>query len=831
MQSSNALSPARPYCATMLHDVPADIWPRIVKHISLRQGRSISSLACASKLLAQWMRPHLKPARLYRDLDNASRRPAPEPLHACMATLLELSYVNLAHRLELFLGVSAVLQQDSNGEAIAPHVNTLLLSMQSLPQPDQAAALLAIMNNAHAATVCATAPRYIALATRVAALDSSEEQLALAGKLYDLVADGDPDHFSVRVQAFLEMCARLQPAPQARLLCHLLWSIDVHYRQTLYLTSAPRQRDQVLYRNQTMLAGIKACLQSLPMNALNLEDRTRLIGLALGMPAVLSDAMRADEMAISLLRMIPPGENAFYGSMPTSSMRFDGCLERMLLDRFACEPGTSTLRFQRLYQAMAHLPQSRQMGWMRAILIHCAKKAEHGVTPALIVATAQAALALPEAEPRHLYDLFALCLNPGPLRKLNSYPCLQPAAIAPSDYPGYSLRFAANCAGLMHALRDVAPDVAATLLAGINRAYVERRPLEAMLPSPNQLSAKLYGHFLQEALAFLPSLPRAHAAGCLLQWRLPPPYGLDPRNADGRAIVLLTALKDVGRDGGPVSSGQLGIALAAVMQDAVDVEGHSPVRNCRLLAALAELPHAVCAEVLERLLASRYMSLANADVLFASVIEAAARLPDALRANLLAIAADRLRHFPQARSMFLSAPPALLEQREHALDDMHPGLRASDPELYAYIRPGCVTRMQGFALLLDAVETLPAPHQPGLLKKLAASEHFFPFSHGYLSMEEKSQCSMRLVSRIIGLPDDMSAIRAQAFSCWLKHVADQSYDEKARTAIEDALVPLLLALPANDGKPLLDAYLATVSDASAKAALQERAATHWETRS
>lgn len=828
MHSSTALSPARPHQAITLHDVPADIWPRIVKHISLREGRSIGSLACAGKLLAQWMRPHLKPARLYRDLENASKQPLPKPLHGCMAALLELPDVDPAHRLELFLGVSAVLRRDFKGEAIEPHINTLLLSMQSLPQSDQAVALLDIMSNGHATTICATAPRYIALSSRIAALAPSEEQLTLAGKLYDLIPEGDPDGSSVRLQAFLQMCARLQPVPQARLLIHLLWRIDMHYKQTPYLASALRQRYQTLYRNQLLLAGISACLQSMPMNALLMEDRTRLTGLALGMPAILSDTMRADDMATSLLRMIPPGENAFYDSMPASSMRFDGCLEKMLLDAFAREPGTSILRFQRLYKAMVHLPPNRQMGWMRAILINCARRAEHGVTPALIVATAQAALSLPEAPLGLLYDLFALCLNPGPLRKLNSYPCLQPAAIALSDHANYALRFAANCGDLMRALRDVAPDVAAKLLAGINSAYMNLHPLEELLPSPNQLRAKLYGHFLEQALAFLPSLPPANAAGCLLQWRLLPPYGLDARNADERVIALLTALKNISRFGSLVSSEQLGIALAAVMKDAVNVENHSPVRNRRLLAALTEFPDAVCANALQRLLTSRTMGVAHADVLFASAIEAAAGLADALRANVLAIAADQLRHFPQARKMLITDRPTLREQREQAFHDAHSGLQASNPALYAYIRPGCITRMEGFALLLGAVETLPARHQPELLRKLGASEYFFPFSNGHLSMEEKAQCSMRLLYRIIRLPNETTAMRAKAFSCWVKHVADQFYEEKARTAIEDTLLPLLFALPAGDGKPLLDAYLATVWSAPAKAALQQRATMQWK---
>jgi hypothetical protein len=455
----------------------------------------------------------------------------------------------------------------------------------------------------------------------------------------------------------------------------------------------------------------------------------------------------------------------------------------------------------------------------------CAKQPEAGVTPELIVATAQAALRLPGCELKILYDLFALCLNPGMLRKVNAYPFLQPAAIASSGHTDYARGFNANCHDLMHALEDATPDVAAGLLAGINSAYVETRPLSEILPPPDQFRAGLYGHFLKQALAFLQGLPPASAAACLLQWRLPQRYGLDARNADDQVIALLAALKTISRDSSLVSPGQLGTALAAVMKEAVNVGDHSPLRNRRLLAALAEFPDAVRAQVLSHLLAHRHMGLAHVDVLFASTVEAAARLPDALHAGVLAIAVDQLPRFSDARRLFHTDLPTLHEQRDHHFDYMHPGLQASDPELYAYIRPGCVTRMEGFALLLDAVETLPPRYRSELLRKLGAGKHFFAFSNGRLSMEEKAQCSMRLLSAVIGLPSDL---RGKAFSSWLKHVARQFYGEKARAAIEDTLLPLLFALPATDGKPLFDAYLATVWSAPEKAALLQRAGANWK---
>ena len=56
------------------------------------------------------------------------------------------------------------------------------------------------------------------------------------------------------------------------------------------------------------------------------------------------------------------------------------------------------------------------------------------------------------------------------------------------------------------------------------------------------------------------------------------------------------------------------------------------------------------------------------------------------------------------------------------------GLEASDPELHAIIRPGFITPMEGFALLLDAARTLPAVLHANVLGILCGKAHFSDFS-------------------------------------------------------------------------------------------------------
>jgi hypothetical protein len=74
-------------------------------------------------------------------------------------------------------------------------------------------------------------------------------------------------------------------------------------------------------------------------------------------------------------------------------------------------------------------------------------------------------------------------------------------------------------------------------------------------------------------------------------------------------------------------SEQPGYKLGDLLQDGIDVPHHSPARNQRLLASLAACPDAVCAHVPVRLLECQYMAFAHYDVLFASMIKAARRLP------------------------------------------------------------------------------------------------------------------------------------------------------------------------------------------------------------
>jgi len=147
----------------------------VVKHIALREGRAITNLACVSRLFAHWTKPHLRPVALYRELEGAADGTPEIALRQSMSALYDLADVDEAHRLELFLLVSDTLQRHFPGKAIAPHIDTLLASMERLPLPDQPAALLHIMTNHSLGPNGPTVPRYLRIASRVGALPPSPE--------------------------------------------------------------------------------------------------------------------------------------------------------------------------------------------------------------------------------------------------------------------------------------------------------------------------------------------------------------------------------------------------------------------------------------------------------------------------------------------------------------------------------------------------------------------------------------------------------------------------------------------------------------------------------
>lgn len=831
MHTSNISSAVRAHAPSPLEEIPPDLLPLVVSHISLREGRSISSLARISRLFAQRMVPHLKPATLYRDLENARVGTQPDALHCCMSVLYELPAVHELHRLELFLLVKAVLERHFDRETLDPHIGTVVAGMRCLSKEDQTAALLGIVAYGNAFSgLYATEPRYQDIAGRIGALQPSTAQIQLADVLLaSIYLPGlGQKGFAKRVAAFLAMCRRLQPLYRAEVLSNLLHQITYPSSANVNVLDHPSSdAEQAAWRRHLLFSAVHDCLQSMRMHELPVHKRATLIGCALLMPPYYSDAAQRDDMVSSLLKMIPPEDEVLYAlAVGGSGVSFGKRVQETLCDTFGCLPQDSSHRFERLYQAISHLPASRQIEWIRSILHRSAKYNGAGAPPALIVASAQAALQPGDAIPSALFDLFAACLNPGRLYPTNDYTPLTLEESDSSEGHVYTLGFHAKCSEMMHLLRNVPRAIAGRLLAGINSAYKEKRYLHDILPGPNRLRTELYACFLTLSLPFLKSLPTADAAACLLQWRLPPLQSVDARHADDWTTSLATAVAEISRDSGLVSLEEQKTALGELLKQGIDVELHSPVRNRRLLDVLAAVPDVVCAEVLTRLLIDECMGFAHADVLFASVIEAACRLPDALRAGVLATAAGRLRHFPVLRWQW-GGPETLGEERKKYFDREHPGLQESDPGLHATIQPGHVSRVEGFALLLDAVETLPAQDQADQFRQLCDRKNFFDFSNNRLSQAEKAQCTMRLVSSIIRLPGEMSEIRAEAFSGWLKHVYHQRYQEVWRATIETGLLSLLFALPAGDGKPLFDAYLATVSDAPAKAALQERARKNW----
>jgi hypothetical protein len=826
MHISHAAPAVRTHAPDLLDGMPDDILTHIVMtHISLREGRTLTSLASVSRAFAQWMTPHRKPLLCSRELAKAIDGAPEEALKLCMGALYDLAEANPAHRLELFLRISATLHHHFRGTDIEPHVNTLLASMAHLAPVDQPAALLSLLDTHGTNLLCATKPGYLDMAGRIGGFMPSVAQSRLSNILGSTIAGLSGQDFADRAQAFLRMCRRLQPAPAAEAISHLLERFRGMGEQMLYPGRPDRYDDGQMRQNKLVLLwGLHDCLQSIPMQELPVERVMLLLARAMVMPDYLPDDADRDKMAISLLRMIPEGNHDLYRrDLGEAPHRLDLSVERMLLDVFERGSRQSIHRFQRLYQAMAHLPPSFRTGCMCDILYRCARQAEPGVTPALIIATAQAALPLKDSLLTLLHDLFALCLTPAP-RRATSSPHLEPAKVAPLEQAAYMQRFDANCAGLMHLLRDAAPDAASELLFGINGAYRGHSSLKNILPPLKQFSTELYGCFLKHALALLQTLPPADRAACLLQWRLPSLCRTDARHADNWTSLLLTAVAEISRDTDLVSLEQQETVLGELLENGIDVQYHSPARNRRLLAGLAAFPDVACAKVLVRLLVNQQMSFAHGDVLFASIIEAAYRLPDVLRSSVLERAADRLNHFPKPK-LWYPKGTTLQQQREFALEDEHAGLEESDPDLYAAMRPGQVSRTEGWTLLLDAVETLPAPYQADRFRQLCKDNSLFDFSNIALSDEEKAQCSLRLLSSIIRLPN---AMRAGVFSSWLKHVGPQFHDMETRVTIQAALLPMLLALPASEGKPLFDAYLATIWSAAKRAELQQRAALHWK---
>lgn len=77
--------------------------------------------------------------------------------------------------------------------------------------------------------------------------------------------------------------------------------------------------------------------------------------------------------------------------------------------------------------------------------------------------------------------------------------------------------------------------------------------------------------------------------------------------------------------------------------------------------------------------------------------------------------------------------------------------------------------MEGLTLLLDAAQTLPAKARPDILGQLSKRGTFFDLANGHIDAPDQLECSMRLLSPILGLPHDMGAARAEVYAVRLKH--------------------------------------------------------------
>jgi hypothetical protein len=225
MHTSPASPAIRTATPSLLDEMPPDIFRQIVvTHISLREGRAMSRLACVSRAFAQRMKPYVAPLalRLYRTLENASQASQAKALEGCTRTLDELPLVNPAHRLELFLHVSTVLGNHFSGQAFEPHIDTLLAGMQHVPQVDQPAALLSIVRQYSTLRLYVTQPRYMKMASHIRSLPPSAAQVSLTEMLGGHIPDGEIKNYAKRTQVFLDTCMQLQPAHRAQVLSNLL---------------------------------------------------------------------------------------------------------------------------------------------------------------------------------------------------------------------------------------------------------------------------------------------------------------------------------------------------------------------------------------------------------------------------------------------------------------------------------------------------------------------------------------------------------------------------------------------------------------------------------
>ncbi|MFL6715017.1 MAG: hypothetical protein ACJ8G3_01480, partial [Burkholderiaceae bacterium] len=275
----------------LLKGMPDDILTQIVAtHISVREGRALTSLACLSHAFAEWMKPHMKPVQLYRELENATEIAQASALHRCMGALYALAEINPAHRLELFRRVSTTLHHHFPGMAIEPHVDTLLASTDHLARVEQPAALLSLTDVNYLYPFCATKPRFLNMVGRIGALMPGVAQSGLATNLADCMFNLRGEEFLDGVQAFLRMSLQLPLVAGVAATNSLLESLYHYETHSQGFYGHPADDQQRQRNRQVLLWGLHDCLQSIRMEELPVEERMRLLGNAVVMPQCLPSA-------------------------------------------------------------------------------------------------------------------------------------------------------------------------------------------------------------------------------------------------------------------------------------------------------------------------------------------------------------------------------------------------------------------------------------------------------------------------------------------------------------------------------------------------------------
>jgi hypothetical protein len=252
----------------------------------------------------------------------------------------------------------------------------------------------------------------------------------------------------------------------------------------------------------------------------------------------------------------------------------------------------------------------------------------------------------------------------------------------------------------------------------------------------------------------------------------------------------------------------------------------SPARSGAALSQLACFSAPVQSRVLISMLNTGTSEGNHYDVLFQRVLEAAEKLPDQERAQVLEQAALQLAGLTYGREESgggAARREQILKQREDTVFSRFE-LQASDSDAAqrAYLQPAFVPRKEIYELLLNAVARLPVAHRAQVLGAMCNRIRFSRFCCGStLNDEEQMALKSRLLDAVLALeqPQRLSLLPG----CMEVFVhAEYSYNEHLQRGLKQ-----LLALPEADARPLVRIWLGEFQLESLREQMREQANRHW----